>query len=113
MANSDLLPINFNLSDRAMAKIETMRKEFNEHSPTNPAVALMVGWGLFYLNSGEKSENVVIGFYPESQLDEIAHGIQELSGMKVVFFTLPKYHAYFAGKVIDYAPERGFFLRQP
>jgi hypothetical protein len=113
MAENELLPINFSLSDRAKTKIETMRKEFDGHFSSDHAVAVMVGWGLFHLNSGEKSENVVIGFYPQSQLDEIAHGIQEVSGMKVVFFTIPKYHTYFEGKVIDYAPERGFFLRAP
>ena len=113
MADSDLLPINFSLSDRAKTKIEAMRKEFDEHFSPDTAVAVMVGWGLFHLNSGEKSEDVVIGFYPRSQRDEIAHGMQVVSGMKVVFFTIPKYHARFEGKVIDYAPEQGFFLREP
>jgi hypothetical protein len=113
MADSDLLPINFSISDRAKIEIGVMRRDFEEQFPSDPVVAVMIGWGLFYLNSGERSENVVIGFYQQSQLDEFAHGIQEVAGMKVVFFTISKYHARFEGKVIDYAPERGFFLREP
>ncbi|MBI1203999.1 MAG: hypothetical protein GC182_15970 [Rhodopseudomonas sp.] len=96
-----------------MSKIDAMRKEFDAHFSSDPAVALVVGWGHFYLNSGERSENVVIGFYPQSQFDEIAHGIQEMFGMKIVFFTIPDYRERFEGKVIDHTRDRGFFLRAP
>ncbi|MEJ2623686.1 MAG: hypothetical protein P8Z80_03840 [Pseudolabrys sp.] len=113
MTESDLLPINFSISDRAKIEIGNMRKYYEEQFPSDPVVAVMIGWGLFHFNSGETGENVVVGFYQQSQLDDFAHGIQEVAGMKVVFFTIPKYHARFDGKVIEYAPERGFYLREP
>ena len=74
---------------------------------------VMVAWGHYSFNSGEKAENVVISFYSESQLPMVAHGIQHVSGIDVVFFTLPEYLPRFEGKVIDHAPDRSFFLRKP
>jgi hypothetical protein len=46
-------------------------------------------------------------------LADIAAGIQEVSGIKLVFFTTEEHHGKFAGKVLDFAAERGFFLRAP
>jgi len=112
MTDTDILPVNFTISLAAKQEIEVIRRQWNEQLP-DPAAVLSVSWGLFHFNSGEKSENVVISFYGESELSKISHGIQRVSDMDVVFFTIPEYHSKFEGKVIDHAPNRGFFLREP
>jgi hypothetical protein len=43
----------------------------------------------------------------------VADAIQEVSGLKLVFFTTEQYRPRFQGKVLDHAAERGFFLRDP
>jgi len=112
MLDPDLPRVNFTISDAAKREIENVRRFWNENIP-DPAAVLMVSWGFYHFNSGEKAEGVIISFYPESQLDMVAHGIQHVSGMDVVFFTLPEYLPKFEGKVIDHTPERSFFLRKP
>ena len=112
LTSDDLLPVNFTISPAAKQEIEVIRQQWNEQS-SDPAAVLMVGWGLFHFNSGKTGENVVISFYGSSQLPQVAHGIQKVSGMDVVFFTIPQYYSKFEGKVIDHASDRGFFLRGP
>lgn len=107
---TDVLPANFTISVAAKHEIENLRRQWNEQSP-DPAAVLMVGWGLFRFNSGQQAENVVVSLYGESQLAQVAHGIQEVSGTKLVFFTTPEYHHKFEGKVLDFAADQGFFLR--
>jgi hypothetical protein len=48
-----------------------------------------------------------------SQSAQVAHGIQEVSGVPLIFFTTEDYYANFSGKVLDYQDDTGFFLRQP
>jgi hypothetical protein len=112
MQDTDILPVNFTISPSAKQEIEVIRQQWNEQLP-DPAAVLSVSWGLFHFNSGERSENVVISFYGESELSKIAHGIQRVSDMDVVFFTIPAYHSKFEGKIIDHEANRGFFLREP
>ena len=112
MSGPDILRANFTISDAAKREIENLRRFWNENVP-DPAAVLMVSWGIYHFNSGEKAENVIVSFYPKSQLRMVAHGIQQVSGIDVVFFTLPKYLPKFEGKVIDHTPERSFFLRAP
>jgi hypothetical protein len=44
-------------------------------------------------------------------LASVADLVQEVSGLKTVFFTTTKYHPRFEDKVLDHSSERGFFLR--
>ena len=46
-------------------------------------------------------------------LSEVAHGIQNVSVLQLVFFTTEQYYRRFEGKVLDHAADRGFFLRNP
>lgn len=46
-------------------------------------------------------------------LAEVAHGIQEVSGVKLIFFTMEKYLSKFEGQILDHSDEQGFFLRKP
>jgi hypothetical protein len=43
----------------------------------------------------------------------VTHGIQEVSGVPLIFFTTEDYVGNFAGKVLDWTSERSFFMRAP
>lgn len=113
MPERDIIVANFTISEAAKHEFENVRQAVNDHNPSDPAAVLMVGWGLYRLNSGERFERVVVSYYNQSQLAEVTHGIQEVSGVKLVFFTTPDYVHHFDGKVLDHSPERSFFLRSP
>ena len=104
--------VNFAISDGGKRGIEIMRQSFDAHSSDPPDV-LCVGWGRFMPNSGSAFENLAVSFYGRSQRLEIADAIQDVSGLPVVFFATPKDYTKFAGKVLDFADDRGFFLRTP
>ena len=103
---------NFTISATAKAEIESLRRFWNEQC-RDPAAVTVIAWGLFEGNSGEHWEGVVVTFYGKSQLREVAHGIQEVSGLPIIFFTNEDYAPRFNGKVVDHAADKGFFLRTP
>jgi hypothetical protein len=114
MGAPDILPVNFTISAQAKHAAEAIRVQYDAKFPDDPAAVLCVAWGVVIPNSGgARSENVMVGYYQQSMLRDIAHGIQEASGVKLVFFTTEEHHGKFAGKVLDFASDRGFFLREP
>lgn len=112
MSTAAVLPVNFSISTDAKAEIENFRQFWDARS-RDPAAVVAIAWGLFTSNSGERWESVVVSFYGRSELGRIGHGVQEVSGFRVVFFTTAEHHPKFQGKVIDHATEKGFFLRDP
>jgi|ERR1041385_3905091 hypothetical protein len=112
MTDTDTLRANFAISDAAKREFENLRRFWNENIP-DPAGVLVVSWGFWHFNSGEKAENVLVSFYGQSQLPEVAFAIQRVSGIDLVFRTLPEYLPKFEGKVLDHTAERSFFLRAP
>jgi hypothetical protein len=112
MRDSGILPINFTISDKAKLEIRNLR-EFWDAKSLDPAAVAVIAWGMFRDNSGKRGENVLVTFYGQSQLSEVADGIQDASGLPVVFFTTEEHYLKFEGKVIDHMAERGFFLRDP
>ena len=112
MSDTDILPARFIISAAAKREIENMRVFWNANS-TDPADVVSVSWAQWRPHVGEPWWNVIVNFYGRSQRDEIAHGIQQVSGLPIVFFTIPKFAAKFDGKIVDFAPNRGFFLRDP
>jgi hypothetical protein len=113
MAQSDVLPVNFTISPAARTAIAQIRRDYDAQFPHDPAAVLSVAWGFYYADTPRQFENVVIAFYPQSMHAQIAHGIQEASGLELIFFITEEYHGKFAGKVLDYSEARRFFLRDP
>jgi hypothetical protein len=113
MTTSEILPINFTISSLAKRALEQVRRDYDLRFPQDPAAVLSVAWGLGVSDTGQRSENVVIGVYPLSMRSHVASGIQDASGIPMVFFTTEEFHYKFAGKVLDHSGERGFFLREP
>jgi hypothetical protein len=112
--SQDILPVNFTISAAAKQAIAQIRADHDAQFPGDPAAVLSVAWGLYREESGsERFENVVIGFYTRSMLGEVAHAIQRVSGLDLIFFTTQELRRNFAGKILDHADERGFFLRNP
>ncbi|MDP4024206.1 hypothetical protein Q8W71_16375 [Methylobacterium sp. NEAU 140] len=85
-------------------------QEFWNETRADTADALMIGWGRTELHSGASWDHVVVSFYGRSERSGIADAIQRLDGRDVVFFVLETDSRRFAGKVIDFQAERGFFL---
>ena len=112
MSDTDIIRANFTISDAAKREFENLRRFWNENTP-DPAGVLMVAWGFYHFNSGEKAEGVIVSFYGRSEVPRVSHGIQRVSGIDLVFFTLPEYLPKFEGKVLDHTPDRSFFLRKP
>ena len=112
MSDSDILRANFTVSDAAKREIENLRRSWNENV-SDPAAVVTVSWGFYHFDSGEKAENVVISFFGQSELPRVAHGIQRVSGIDLVFNTWREYLPKFEGKVIDHTQDRSFFLRKP
>src|SRR3954452_23790375 len=106
-------PAKFSISSAAKLAVDRLRAEYDARFPDDPAAVASVGWGIIVPDSGPRSERVVVGFYRRSQLEDVAHGIQHVSGVPLIFFTTPKYAPKFDGKVLDHANESGFFLRDP
>lgn len=113
MTQSEILRANFTISLAAKQAIAKVREEYDAQSPDDPAAVLMVGWGIAIPETGPQVENVVISFYPQSMLNDVAHGIQQVSGIDLIYFTIEPYHQRFIGKVLDYTNDQAFFLRQP
>lgn len=55
----------------------------------------------------------MISFYLKSMRPEIERHIQMLCGLEVIFFTTEPDARHFAGKILDFSEEQGFFLRAP
>jgi len=108
MFHQDIPFVNFTISDNAKRGIELVRQAHDVHS-SDPAAVPWIGWGRFMPNSGPVSENVVVGFYGQSELPKIAEAIQ-MSGFEIFFFANTNDYPRFEGKVLDFADDRGFFL---
>jgi hypothetical protein len=113
MTQSDILVANFTISAAARAAAERLMRDYDAQFPEDPAAVLGVAWGIATFDSGGHAENVVLTFYPRSMLAEVSHGIQDVSGMKIIFFTTRDYLDKFEGKVLDHVEGRGFFMRAP
>jgi hypothetical protein len=67
MSDHEVLPVNFTISAAAKLEIENLKNVWNTSS-LDPAVVVVIGWGLFRSNSGKRWENVFVTFYGKSQL---------------------------------------------
>lgn len=112
MSDPDIIPARFTISAEAKREIEYIRGLWDATFP-DPADVVMVGWGEWQPNHGDPFESVIVSFYDRSQREQIAHGIQQVSGLPVIFFTIPLHAPKFDGKVIDFDPSRGFVLNDP
>jgi hypothetical protein len=101
----------YNFSSNALRAIESLRPEFEAMSREKSG-AVVVAWGTSIPHDGSPGRSaVVISFYTESQMVEMGQHVVKIDGMDVINFLLPQDFPRFDGKIIDYADNRGFFLR--
>src|SRR5689334_6127009 len=104
------LPVNFSISVRAIQAIEDMRRDWDSKF-TDKAAVVSIAWGVVIEDRTGKTAGLpVVSFYSQSQLPEVARGIERISGIDVVFFITSADHWRFQNKLLDFDRKRGFLL---
>jgi hypothetical protein len=100
----------FNFSPTAIRAIENLRPQFEAVSREKSG-AVVVAWGTSVPHDGSPGRSaIVVSFYTERQMIEMAHHVRLIDGLEVVLFTLPNNYPKFDGKTIDYMDNKGFYF---
>jgi len=100
----------FSFSTKAIEAIENLRPNFEAVSHEKSG-AVVVAWGTTLVHDGsQKTSGLIITFYTESQMADMARYARRIDGLDVVLFTMPDNYHRFDGKIIDYANGKGFFF---
>jgi hypothetical protein len=104
----------FALTQAAVEQMLVIREDHIKYFPNDPPVVagIFVAYPLVEGRPGHK--RVVIGFWRQSEFPPEAwehEGIAEVAGFHVILDVLKEDRPMFRGAVIDYAPDRAFFLR--
>ena len=111
MHPNGFIPANFTISESACAGIEHLRSLTAAHFQ-QPMVAAGISWGHIERNDIYANEQVVVGFYGLSDMTPaLWQSVQTVNGINIVFFITQAEAHNFAGREIDFADDRGFFLR--
>lgn len=109
---SSIPRVKFSFSAAALVAIEDIRADWKRQFPGEDPDIVCVAWGTYTTDDGRMGGKPVVTFYTKAQRDEIAPYTQRVSGLEVLFFTIPDYLHHFEDKVLDFSKERFFFLRQ-
>ena len=77
---------------------------------------LGVFWGWPVDGSGRQTGEGApsLGYWRKSELNaEASREVVSVGGVNLIFGVAPEYRDRFKGKILDFAPERAFFLRTP
>lgn len=108
--NDDISPPTFQFTPRAISAIHELRPQF-EAKAEQKSGAVFVAWGTSIPHDGSPGYSaIVISFYTESQMAEMAQHVRMIDGLEVVTFLLPDNYPRFEGQTIDFQPDRGFFF---
>lgn len=100
----------FNFSTKAIRAIENLRPQFEAVSQEKSG-AVVVAWGTSIPNDGSPGRSaIVVSFYTERQMIDMAQHARLIDGLEVILFTLPNNYPKFDGKTIDYEKTKGFFF---
>jgi len=111
---AELASANFTLAETAVAAIAHWRKECEADDPGSADI-FSIYWVPKHEQSGpwDDAGHLAFGFYSTAQREELAHLIRTVSGVELILAATPEQAPIFDGKVLDYSPERRFFLRAP
>lgn len=100
----------FNFSTKAIRAIENLRPQFEAVSQEKSG-AVVVAWGTSIPNDGSPGRSaIVVSFYTERQMIDMAQHARLIDGLEVILFTLPNNYPKFDGKTIGYEKTKGFFF---
>ncbi len=104
----------FALSDTAVEQMRVIRADYLAYSPQNPPVLAGISVAASLVEGKAGQWHVVIGFWRQSEITrdnpEWKNAVR-VRDIDVVFDVPEEHLPMFAGKVIDYAPDRAFFLK--
>jgi hypothetical protein len=113
--NSALTPLpHFGFSSAALAQLARIKQQYFDRSPNDPPVMLGIFWGWPVSAAGKQTGPgaPTLGYWRKSEFTEAARSeVRQADGMDFIFSVMPADRGRFEGKVIDYTPERAFFLR--
>lgn len=112
MNDPGIPPARFTISPAARREIETLSASWNAASP-DPAGGVWVSWAEWRPHAGRPRHGVFVTVYGRRYGEMISAEVQEVSGLPVLFTVRPDDAHRFDGKVVDFAAEQGFFLREP
>jgi hypothetical protein len=112
---NNLKPANFIFTEAAIAQLAVIRADYDAWFPDDKAemLAISVGWPVAP-DGKEGPAQVSPAYWRKSEFSEAARElVQRVSGVDLIFGAPEPYSALFEGMVVDYAPDRAFFLRPP
>jgi hypothetical protein len=100
----------FSFSTNALKAIESLRPHFEAVS-LEKSGAVVVAWGTTIAHDvSQSASGIIITFYTESQMTDMARYARRIDGLDVVLFTMPDNYHRFDGKIIDHTNGKGFFF---
>ncbi len=104
-------PVNFTISDAAKKEIDHLRSIWKGMTNAEPDV-MSIAWGnvVPHKNPAMTQGYLVIAFYPPEYRAEIAHALEYISGLELLFFITKENYYRFEGKIIHHTPEKSFHL---
>lgn len=103
----------FSLSKAALDHVRYIRGRYLDHAPNNPPVLAGISTGYQLGLAESPSGQVIIGFWTQSEVSSTAWEdlkVVEIEDVKFLFVVVPQQRSIFLDAVIDYSPERSFFL---
>jgi hypothetical protein len=102
------------LTEAAYRQIVFIRDEHLRYFPNDPPETLAIVRGTWISKvDGSRHAQVAAGFYRRSEMnDHLRRNRRYLRGFPCVIPGDPEAKASFAGKTLDYSPERAFFVRE-
>jgi hypothetical protein len=105
---------DFTFSPTALAQLRRVRQQYLSQSPDDPPAMLGIFWGWPISTRGKQTGGgaPIVGYWRKSEFTDAAWSeVSKVDGMDLIFSVRPIDRHQFEGKVIDYSPERTFFLR--
>ena len=109
MPNTDILPINFTLADAA--RNEIIRLMGIPHERLGLPALPSISWAVDLYEDGTRREGPAIGFYDAATAKDMRDAVQIVNGVEVVYFVTESTSRHFYRRTLDFAADRGFFLR--
>ena len=103
----------FSLTQAAVDQVRFIQGEYLRLLPGDPPVLAGISTGYIHGRDEGEAGQIVVAFWTRSEVaPEVLEGqdVVELDGIKFLFAVIRRHRPMFENAVIDYTPERAFFL---